>query len=137
MIPLSVPYISGNEWKYVKDCLDSGWISSAGAYVKKFEEAIENYTGVNYAIACMNGTVGLQVSLNLAGVSSEDIVIAPNLTFVATLNAISYVGAQIALIDVCKDSWQMDIDLLENWLENNTITKFVCTYFARRYLGSS
>ena len=59
MIPLSIPNISGNEWQYVKDCLDTGWISSAGAYVNKFEEAIQNYTGVKYAIACMNGTAGL------------------------------------------------------------------------------
>ena len=125
MIPLSLPNIYGNEWKYVKECLDTGWISSAGEYVNKFEEAIQNYTGVKYAIACINGTAGLQVSLNLAGVSSDDIVIAPNLTFVATLNAISYSGAQIALVDVCEDSWQMDIDLLQKWLENNTITKLV------------
>ena len=125
MIPLSVPNITGNEWKYVKDCLDTGWISSAGEYVNKFEKAIQNYTGSKYAIACMNGTVGLQVSLKLAGVSSNDIVIAPNLTFVATLNAISYLGAEINLIDVCEDSWQMDIDLLQSWLENNTITKYV------------
>ena len=123
MIPLSVPNINGNEWQYVKDCLDTGWISSAGAYVTKFEEAIQDYTGVKYAIACMNGTSGLQVSLDLAGVSSNDIVIAPNLTFVATLNAISYSGAKIALIDICEDSWQMDIDLLQNWLENNTFTE--------------
>jgi perosamine synthetase len=125
MIPLSIPNLNGNEWQYVKDCLDPGWISSAGAYVTKFEEAIKNYTGVKYAIACMNGTAGLQVSLNLAGVTPNDIVIAPNLTFVATLNAITYSGAQIALIDVCEDSWQMDIALLQNWLENNTITKFI------------
>ena len=125
MIPLSVPNINGNEWQYVKDCLDTGWISSAGAYVNKFEEIIKNYTGVKHAVACMNGTAGLQVSLNLAGVSSNDIVIAPNLTFVATLNAVSYSGAEIALIDVCEDSWQMDIDLLQNWLTNNTTTKFV------------
>lgn len=125
MIPLSVPNISGNEWKYVKDCLDTGWISSAGKYVNKFEEAIQNYTGAKYAIACMNGTVGLQVSLNLAEVSPKDIVLAPNLTFVATLNAISYLGAEIILIDICENSWQMDIDLLETWLKNNTITEFV------------
>ena len=125
MIPLSVPNIAGKEWQYVKDCLDTGWISSAGAYVNKFEKAIQDYTGVKYAIACMNGTAGLQVSLNLGGVSSDDIVIAPNLTFVATLNAISYTGAQIALIDVYEDSWQMDIDLLQSWLENNTSTKVV------------
>ena len=125
MIPLSVPNINGKEWKYVKECLDTGWISSAGEYVTKFEEAIQKYTGVKYAIACMNGTAGLHVSLNLAGISSNDIVIAPNLTFVATLNAISYSGAEIALIDVCEDSWQIDIDLLQNWLANNTLTKFV------------
>ncbi|MCH1547936.1 MAG: LegC family aminotransferase [Flavobacteriaceae bacterium] len=125
MIPLSVPNIDGNEWQYVRDCLDTGWISSAGAYVTKFEEAIKNYTGVKHAIACMNGTAALQVSLNLAKVTSDDIVIAPNLTFVATLNAITYSGAEIALIDVCEDSWQMDIDLLQNWLDNNTTTKFV------------
>ena len=112
MIPLSITNIDGNEWQYVKDCLDTGWISSAGAYVNKFKEAIQNYTGVKYAIACMNGTAGLQVSLNLSDISSNDIVIAPNLTFVAMLNAISYSGAEIALIDVCEDSWQMDIDLL-------------------------
>lgn len=125
MIPLSVPNINGNEWQYVKDCLDSGWISSAGNYVNKFEQAIQKYTAVKYAIACMNGTAGLQVSLNLAGVSSKDIVIAPNLTFVATLNAIKYSGAEIILIDVCEDSWQMDVDLLHDWLKNNTSTKII------------
>ena len=123
MIPLSIPNINGNEWRYVKDCLDTGWISSAGSYVNKFELAIQNYTGAKYAIACMNGTAGLQVSLNLADVSSNDIVIAPNLTFVATLNAIKYLGAQITLIDVSEDTWQIDIDLLHKWLKNNTITK--------------
>ena len=125
MIPLSVPNISGNEWKYVKECLDTGWISSAGTYVKKFEQAIQNYTKTKYAIACMNGTAGLQVSLNLAGVSTDDIVLAPNLTFVATLNAITYTGAEIVLMDVCKDSWQIDVDLLQKWLENNTTTTLI------------
>ena len=125
MIPLSVPNIFGNELKYVKDCLDTGWISSAGDYVSKFEQSIQNYTGVKYAIACMNGTAGLEVSLKLAEVSSNDIVIAPNLTFVATLNSISYLGAEIILIDVCEDSWQMDVDLLKKWLETNTITKTI------------
>ena len=57
MIPLSVPNIDGNEWQYVKDCLDTGWISSAGAYVTKFEEAIQNYTGVKYAIALLNDII--------------------------------------------------------------------------------
>jgi len=120
MIPLSVPNISGNELKYVKDCLDTGWISSAGEYVNQFEKAIKDYTGAKYAISCMNGTAGLQVSLNLVNVSSNDIVIAPNLTFVATLNAITYSGAQITLLDVCEDTWQIDIDLLQKWLQKHT-----------------
>ena len=64
----------------------------------------------------MNGTAGLQVSLVLAGVTKNDIVIAPNLTFVATLNAISYISAQTVLIDNCEESWQIDVDLLEKWL---------------------
>lgn len=109
----------------MKDCLDTGWVSSAGSYVNKFEEAIQNYTGAKYAIACMNGTAALHVSLSLAGVSNNDIVIAPNLTFVATLNAISYSGAEIVLIDVCETSWQMDVDLLQNWLQENTTTKVI------------
>ena len=125
MIPLSVPNISGNELKYVKDCLDTGWISSAGEYVNKFEDAIKLYTGAKYAVACINGTAGLQLSLVLAGVTKNDIVIAPNLTFVATLNAISYTSAQTILIDICENSWQIDIDLIEKWLENNTITSYI------------
>ncbi len=125
MIPLSVPNINGKEWQYVKDCLDTGWISSAGKYVDKFECAIKNYTGVKHAVACMNGTAGLQVSLNLAGVSKDDLVLAPNLTFVATLNAISYTGAQIILVDICPKTWQIDCDLLEEWLKKNTLTDIV------------
>ena len=125
MIPLSVPNISGNEWEYVKKCLDTGWISSAGEYVNKFEESVRIYTGSKYAIACMNGTVGLQISLQLVGVTSEDIVIAPNLTFVATLNAISYIGAQTIIVDACKDTWQLDVDILKKWLKENAKTTIV------------
>ncbi|MDB4390598.1 LegC family aminotransferase [Akkermansiaceae bacterium] len=125
MIPLSIPNISGNELKYVKECLDTGWISSAGAYVDKFEELIQRYTGASYAVACMNGTAGLQVSLNLAGVTSADIVIAPNLTFVATLNSIKYTGAEITLIDICEKTWQIDVKLLEEWLSINTKTEVI------------
>ena len=125
MIPLSIPNLMGNEWKYVKDCLDTGWISSAGEYVNMFENLIADYTGSKYAIACMNGTAGLQISLMLAGVTNKDLVLAPNLTFVATLNAISYTGARPILFDIDKDNWQIDVELLKNWLDNNTVTKLV------------
>ncbi len=123
MIPLSVPYLNGNEWKYVKDCLDTGWISSAGSYVTQFEEQIASFVGAKYGIACMNGTVGLHIAQLLAGVTSEDYVIAPNVTFIATLNAIKYTGASPILIDVDPNSWQMDLNLLENFLDENVVIR--------------
>lgn len=123
MIPLSVPYLNGNEWKYVKDCLDTGWISSAGSYVNQFEEQIATFVGAKYGIACMNGTVGLHIAQLLAGVTSEDYVIAPNITFIATLNAIKYTGASPILIDVDPHSWQMDLNLLENFLDENVVLR--------------
>jgi aminotransferase in exopolysaccharide biosynthesis len=123
MIPLSVPHLNGNEWKYVKDCLDTGWISSAGAYVNQFEQMVADYAGAKYGVACMNGTVGLHIAQILAGVTSEDHVIAPNITFIATLNAIKYTGATPILIDVNASDWQMDLNLLEKYLSENTFTK--------------
>lgn len=123
MIPLSVPLLDGNEWKYVKECLDTGWISSAGAYVNQFEDMVAAHAGAKYGVACMNGTVGLHIAQILCGVEANDHVIAPNITFIATLNAIKYTGATPILIDVCPKSWQMDLDLLESYLLENTITK--------------
>lgn len=122
MIPLSVPHLNGNEWKYVKDCLDTGWISSAGAYVNQFEQMVADYVGAKYGVACMNGTVGLHIAQILSDVTSEDHVIAPNITFIATLNAIKYTGATPILIDVNASDWQMDLDLLEKYLSENTFT---------------
>ncbi|MEZ7500382.1 LegC family aminotransferase [Flavobacterium sp. Arc3] len=125
MIPLSVPFLNGNEWKYVKDCLDTGWISSAGSYVNLFEQQVADYAGAKYGIACMNGTVGLHIAQILSGVTTDDHVIAPNITFIATLNAIKYTGATPILIDVDPKSWQMDLDLLDAYLRDNTIEKEV------------
>ncbi|WP_224490279.1 LegC family aminotransferase [Robertkochia flava] len=116
MIPLSIPELNGNEWTYVKECLDTGWISSAGAYVTKFEDMVAEYCCAKYGIACMNGTVGLHVAQIVSGVTADDHVIAPNITFIATLNAIKYTGAQPILIDVDPGSWQMDLELLEEFL---------------------
>ncbi len=120
MIPLSVPNLSGNEWRYVKDCLDTGWISSAGEYVTQFENRVAEYTGAKHAIACVNGTAGLHIALQLAGVGSGDYVVVPNLTFVATLNAIKYCGASPLLIDIDANSWQMDVSLLDEFLQQKT-----------------
>lgn len=98
-IPLSVPVIKGNEWKYVKDCLDTGWVSYAGAYVEKFERAVASYLGSKYAVAVVNGTSALHVSLVVCGVKAGDEVIVPALTFVAPVNAVKYCGAYPVFMD--------------------------------------
>jgi aminotransferase in exopolysaccharide biosynthesis len=120
MIPLSIPHLNGNEWKYVQDCLNTGWISSAGSYVTQFEEMVAEYAGAKYGIACMNGTAGLHMAQVLLGVTANDHVIAPNITFIATLNAIKYTGADPILIDVDAANWQLDLNLLEKYLLEQT-----------------
>ena len=100
MIPLSVPNLRGNELNYVRKCIETGWISSAGNYVNTFEEQITKYTRSIHSVACMNGTIGLQTALNVLDISVGDLVLTANLTFVATVNAISYTGAQPVLFDV-------------------------------------
>ncbi|MBB4080221.1 aminotransferase in exopolysaccharide biosynthesis [Lewinella aquimaris] len=128
MIPLSIPHLAGNEWEYVKECLDTGWVSTAGAYVGKFEEAIAKFTDSRYAISCMNGTAGLHTAMNLLGIGAGDYVLAPNLTFVATLNAISYTKAEALLLDIDPDNWQLDLDLLQRFLEEDTYVKEAACY---------
>ena len=98
-IPLSVPCFAGNEWAYVKDCLDSGWVSSAGAYVGRFEQTVADYLGVGSAVATVNGTAALHVSLLVSGVQPGDEVLVPSLTFVAPVNVIRYCGAYPGFMD--------------------------------------
>lgn len=116
MIPLSLPNLSGKEWEYVKECLDTGWISTAGSFVDRFEMEFAQYIGVESSVSVVNGTSALHISLQLLGVKENDLVIMPNVTFVASANAISYVGASPLLIDIDEHSWQMDLDLLESFL---------------------
>lgn len=119
MIPLSLPNLSGKEWEYVKQCLDTGWISTAGSFVDRFELEFTKYLDVKGAVSVVNGTSALHISLKLLGVQNNDLVIMPNVTFVASANAISYLGADPLLIDIDKNSWQMDLDLLENFLSTD------------------
>lgn len=123
MIPLSVPNLSGNELDYVSECIKTSWISSAGNFVNEFETQIKEYTGIQEAVACMNGTVGLQTALNILGVKKGDIVLTTNLTFVATLNAISYTGATPILFDIREKTWQIDLALVEEWIIENTLVR--------------
>ena len=98
-VALHEPTFEGNEWTYVKDCIDSGWVSSAGDYVPRFERALCDYTGAQFAIAVVNGTAALQVALRVAGARAGDEVLVPTLTFIATANAVSYSGATPHFVD--------------------------------------
>lgn len=116
MISLSAPFFNGNEWKYVKECIDTGWVSSAGKYVEKFEKAVCAFTGAKYAVACMNGTVGLQIALQLAGVGVNNEVIVPTLTFIATVNVVRYLNAEPVFMD-CDDFMNIDPEKIAEFCE--------------------
>jgi perosamine synthetase len=116
--PLHEPIFAGNEKKYVLDTIDSTFVSSVGKYVDRFEEMIREYTGAKYAIAVINGTAALHMSLILANVKTGDLVITQALSFIATCNAISYVGAEPAFIDIDKSNLGMSVKSLENFLIN-------------------
>ena len=123
MLLLSGPNIAGNEWKYVKDCLDTGWVSSVGAYVEKFEKMTAEFAGAKYAVATSSGTTALHTCLILNNIESGDYVIAPNVTFVASINSVKYTNADPILIDVDEQTWQMDLNLLEKFLSEQTEIK--------------
>ena len=122
-IPLHEPRFSGNEKKYLNECIDSTFVSSVGKFVDEFENKIASYTGVKYAIATSNGTSALHISLLISGVESGDEVITQPLTFVATCNAISYCNASPVFIDVDKDTMGMSPVALESFLKANTTVK--------------
>lgn len=120
MIPLSVPTIRGNEWQYVKECIDTEWVSSAGKYVEHFEDDICKLSGAKYAIACVNGTAALQIALQLVGVSPGDEVITPTVTFIASINSVSYVNAKPVFMD-CDDYYNINPEKTIAFIENETV----------------
>lgn len=121
-IPLSVPELGGNEWEYVKECLDTGWVSSAGKFVDRFENEMARYTGAKYAVACVNGTAALHIALLLAGVKPEDEVIVPTVTFIATVNAVRYVQAHPVFMD-CDEFYNIDVEKTCEFLRKETVSK--------------
>jgi aminotransferase in exopolysaccharide biosynthesis len=118
-IPLHEPRFVGNERKYVLDAIDSTFVSSVGEYVNGFEKMMAEIAGTKYAVATVNGTAALHIALVLADVNREDEVISQALTFIATLNAISYIGASAVFIDVDEDSLGMSPKKLKAFLEEN------------------
>lgn len=118
-VPLCAPEIRGNEWHYVKECLDTGWVSSAGAYVDRFEACLAERVGSGHAVATVNGTSALHTALLIAGVQADDEVLISSLTFIAPANAIRYCGAWPVFVDAESATWQMDPQRLREFLEND------------------
>ena len=116
-IPLSVPEISGNEWKYIKECLDTNWVSYLGSFVDQFEETIADYVGAKYGVATVNGTAALHTALLVAGIEAEDEVLVSTLTFIAPVNSIRYIGAWPVFIDSEPKYLQMDANKVAEFLE--------------------
>ncbi|MFX0560595.1 LegC family aminotransferase [Tepidibacillus infernus] len=116
-IALHEPFFGGNEWNYVKECIDSGWVSSVGQYVDRFEHALAELTGVKYVVATVNGTAALHISLKLVGVKSNDEVLIPDMTFVATANAVKYLGAIPHFVDISEKTLGLDPHKLEGYLK--------------------
>lgn len=117
-IGLCEPHLAGNEWAYIKECLDTAWVSSAGKFVERFERDLADYLGEGVeAVAVVNGTAALHIALLVAGVESGDEVLVPALTFIAPANAVRYCGAWPVFMDADPDTWQMDSAKLENFLK--------------------
>jgi perosamine synthetase len=120
MIPLCVPEIRGNEWKYVKECLDTNWVSSVGKFVDRFEDEFAVFLNCKSAVVTMNGTAALQLAMETLGIGEGDEVIVPSMTFISSVNAIKYTGATPVFVDICKDTFVMDADKIEECITPNT-----------------
>lgn len=122
-VELHEPFFCGNEWKYVTECLDTNWVSSVGKFVDVFEQKLAEFTGVKKAFAVVNGTAALHISLKMAGVETGDEVLVPDLTFVATANAVTYCGAIPHFVDCDDTTLGVDPRVLSEYLtriaENN------------------
>lgn len=119
-LALHEPLFEGNEWEYVKECLDTGWVSSAGKFVDEFEKKISLVVGTKYAVATVNGTSALHIALKVLGVKPGDEVIIPTLTFIAPVNAVIYCGARPIFFDIEKDSLGLCPEAVTLFLKNNT-----------------
>ena len=119
-VPLSVPRFIGNEKRYLEECIDTTFVSSVGKFVDRFEVEMARYTGAKKAVVCVSGTNALHMALILAGVERNDEVLTQALTFIATCNAISYIGAFPVFIDVDKSTMGLSPDAMKDWLAKNS-----------------
>lgn len=118
-VPLHVPLFIGNEKKYLNECIDTTFVSSVGKFVDRFEEEMAAYTGAKKAVVCVSGTNALHMAMLLVGVERDDEILTQALTFIATCNAISYIGAHPVFIDVDKETLGLSAVAVKAWLEKN------------------
>jgi perosamine synthetase len=121
MIPLAIPNLSGNEARYLQQCIDSSFVSSVGPFVTKFEEMISEISGSNKTTATSSGTTGLHSALTAVGVKYNDLVILPSFTFIGSANSISHCGAVPWLFDVNPITWTLNVNQLHDALKSKTI----------------
>lgn len=122
-VPLHAPLFIGNEKKYLDECIDTTFVSSVGKFVDRFEEEIAAYTGAKKAVVCVSGTNALHMAMMLVGVQRDDEVLTQALTFIATCNAISYIGAHPVFIDVDMETLGLSPKAVQTWLEKNAELK--------------
>ncbi|MHA2055150.1 MAG: DegT/DnrJ/EryC1/StrS family aminotransferase [Candidatus Hodarchaeales archaeon] len=120
MIPVSEPNLNGNEHEYVMDCLNTNWISSIGKYVTQFEDMFARFCGTHYAVATSSGITALHLSLVSLGIGKGDEVILPDLTFVASANAVEYCRAKPVFADVNNKTWNIDPSKIEEKITKRT-----------------
>ncbi|MCR4335281.1 MAG: DegT/DnrJ/EryC1/StrS family aminotransferase [archaeon] len=120
MIPISKPFLEGNELKYVTEAVESNWVSSIGKYIPLFEESFASFIGSNFGVAVSNGTVALHLGLEALGIGKGDEVIVPDLTFVASPNSIIYTGAKPVFADVSKENWNIDPEAIREKITKKT-----------------
>lgn len=133
-VSLHEPEFRGNEWVYVKECLDTGWVSTIGRYVDRFEGMLQEFTGVAHAVATVNGTAALHVCLQLLGVERGDEVLIPCLTFIATANAVTYAGATPHFVDSEERTLGVDAIKLDAYLREIAEIRDHCC--VNRYTGA-
>lgn len=127
-IPLSVPNLKGKELEYITRAIESEWVSTAGAFITEFENKIAEYVKVPYAVACQSGTSGLHLALLSCGVTNQDCVIVPTLTFIAAVNPVKYIGAEPIFMD-CDDSLTLDTQKLKKFCEEE------CTFVNNKLMN--
>lgn len=119
-IPVYQPSLSGNERKYLNECIESTWISAKGPFIKEFEKKFAQYVNITHATSVCNGTMALHLSLVVLGIGPGDEVIVPTLTYIASVNAISYTGANPVFVDSLENTWQMDPEDIKRKITQKT-----------------